>query len=59
MLRLRKSPGTNSTIEKEIPRGTIVNVSRIVHNGTEYWGQVSYKGKTGYICMATSYVEKV
>jgi uncharacterized protein YgiM (DUF1202 family) len=57
-LRIRKSPGTNSTPLGQIPNGEKVKVTRVVFSGTDYWGYTSYKGVSGYICMATSYVVK-
>ena len=58
-LRIRKSPGTNSTPLGQIPYNKEVNVTRVVFSGTDYWGYVSYNGVSGYICMASSYVKKI
>lgn len=57
-LNIRKSPSTYSSIEGGIGIGNKVKVTRVVFNGTDYWGYVSYNGATGYICMASSYVVK-
>lgn len=58
-LNIRKSPSTYSERVGGISKGEKVKVTRIVFNGTDNWGYVSYNGVNGYICIADSYVKKV
>lgn len=58
-LNIRQSPSTFSPSLGLIFNGNTVNVSGVIHNGTDYWGRVTYNGISGYICLAPSYVNQI
>ena len=58
-LTIRKSASTSSTALGQINKGSIVNVSSVTYSGTNYWGKVYHRGVSGYICLGSSYVERV
>ena len=61
-LTFRKNAGTSGAVILDIPDGEKVSVVEIVDTASSdenvrYWGRISYKGYSGYVCM--TYLSRV